>query len=85
MSSSPTLLQWITALVLLAFFSWALLGLFWDVLPLSLVNSNEPQKRIFGIAFLIVAGLLNYFFARAVLEWVWVGLIHILGLDLEGL
>ncbi len=85
MSPSPALLQWITALILLAFFSWVLLGLFWDALPIPGVNSDKPQKRIFGIALLIIAGLLNYLFARSVLGWVWMGLRHILGLDLEGL
>ena len=85
MSPSPTLLQWITALILLAVFSWVLLGLFWDALPIPWINSDKPQKRIFGIALLIVAGLLNYSFARPVLGWVWMGLRHVLGLDLEGL
>ncbi len=85
MFSSPTLLQWIIAFILLALFSWVLLGLFWDVLPIPGINSDNPQKRIFGIALLIVAGLLNYSFARPVLGWVWMGLRHVLGLDLEGL
>lgn len=85
MSSSPDLLPWIIAFVLLALFSWVLLGLFWDVLPIPGINSDNPQKRIFGIALLIVAGLLSYVLARPVLGWVWMGLRHILGLGLEGL
>ncbi len=85
MSSSPNLLQWITAFILLALFSWVLLGLLWDVLPIPGINSDNPQKRIFGIALLIVAGSLSYALARPVLGWVWMGLRHVLGLDLEEL
>lgn len=85
MFSSPNLLQWIIAFVLLALFAWVLLGLFWDVLPFPGSKSDNPQKRILGIALLIVAGLLSYALARPVLGWVWMGLRHILGLGLEGL
>lgn len=85
MSPSPTTLQWTTAFVLLAIFSWVLLSLLWDVIPTPWLKADKPQKRIYGISLLIVVGLLNYSFASDVLVWVWMGIEHLLGLDLEGL
>lgn len=85
MPASPTALQWITALVLLALFSWVLLSLLWDVVPAPWVNTDRPQSRVSGIALLVVIGLLNYSFASRVLVWVWMGIRHLLGFDLEGL
>ena len=85
MSSSPATLQWMFAFVLLALFSWVLLSLLWDVVPTPWLNKDNPQKRSFGIILLIVTGLLSYSFAREVLGWVWMGIRHILGFDLEGL
>lgn len=85
MSPSPTALQWITAFVLMAFFSWVLLSLFWDLVPAPWLNTDRPQKRNFGIVLLVVVGLLNYSFASEVLEWVWMGIRHLLGLDLQEL
>lgn len=85
MSSSPATLQWVIAFVLLALFSWVLLSLLWDVVPIPRFNTDKSQKRIFGIVLLVVTGLLNYSFASEVLGWVWMGIRHLLGFDLEGL
>jgi len=85
MSSSPAALQWMAAFVLLALFSWVLLSFLWDVVPAPWFNADQPQKRIWGIILLVVIGLLNYSFASEVLVWVWMGLQHFLGLDMEGL
>jgi hypothetical protein len=85
MSSSPTTLQWMTAFFLLILFAWVLLSVLWDVVPASWLNTDKPQKRIFGIALLVVIGLLNYSFASEVLRWVWMGIRHLLGIDLEEL
>ena len=85
MSSSPATLQWMTAFVLLALFSWVLLSLLWDVVPTPWLSEDKPQKRIWGIVLLVVIGLLNYSLASEVLGWVWMGVRHLLGLDLEGL
>ena len=74
-----------TALVLMALFSWVLLSLFWDLVPAPWLNTDRPQKRTFGIVLLVVVGLLNYSFASEVLEWVWMGIRHLLGLDLQEL
>ncbi len=85
MLSSPTTLQWMTAFVLLALFSWVLLSLLWDIVPTPWLNTDKPQKRTLGIVLLVVMGLLNYSFASEALGWVWMGIRHLLGLDLEGL
>ncbi len=85
MSSSPATLQWMIAFVLLVLFSWVLLSLLWDVVPTPWLNADNPQRRISGIVLLVVIGLLNYSFASEVLGWVWMGIRHILGFDLEGL
>lgn len=85
MSFSPTIFQWATAFVLLALFSWVLLSLLWDIVPTPWIKTDQPQKRIVGISLLVGVGLLNYSFASEVLEWVWMGIRHLLGLDLEGL
>ena len=85
MSSSPATFQWIIAFVLLSLFSWILLSLLWDVVPTPWLNTDKPQKRFFGIVLLVVMGLLNYSFASEVLGWVWMGIRHLLGFDLEGL
>ena len=85
MPSSPTTLQWLTAFVLLALFSWVLLSLLWDIVPTPWLNTDKPQERILGIGLLVVIGLLNYSFASEVLGWVWMGIRHLLGFDLEGL
>jgi hypothetical protein len=85
MSASPTTLQWITAFVLLALFSWVLLSLLWDVVPAPRLNTDKPQSRLFGVILLVVIGLSMYPLASEVLRWVWMGIRHLLGLDLEGL
>jgi hypothetical protein len=85
MSPSPTTLQWTAAFVLLALFSWVLLSLFWDIVPAPWINPGKPQKRIIGIVLLFVMGLLSYSFTREVMVWVWMGIRHLLGLDLEGI
>ena len=74
-----------TAFFLLILFAWVLLSVLWDVVPTPWFNTDKPQKRIFGIALLVVIGLLNYSFASEVLRWVWMGIRHLLGIDLEGL
>jgi len=84
MASSPTALQWITAFILLALFSWVLLSLLWDVVPTPWFETDKPQNRVWGIVLLIVIGLLNYSFASQVLQWVWMGIRHLLGMGLEG-
>jgi hypothetical protein len=73
------------AFVLLALFSWVLLSLLWDIVPAPWLNSGHPQKRTIGIVLLVVIGLLNYSLASEVLGWVWMGIRHLLGFDLEGL
>jgi hypothetical protein len=73
-----------TAFLLLALFSWVLLSLLWDIVPTPWRNVDKPQKRILGIVSLVVIGLLNFSFASGVLKWVWMGIRHLLGLDLEG-
>jgi hypothetical protein len=85
MSPSPTTLQWTTAFILLALFSWVLLSLLWEIVPTPWANTDKPQKRVMGITLLVVIGLLNYSFASEVLRWVWMGIRHLMGLDLEGL
>lgn len=85
MPASPTTFQWMIALVLLALFAWVLLSLFWDVVPLPWLQADLPRKRVVGSALLFAVGLLNYSFAGEVLGWVWMGIRHLLGLDLEGL
>lgn len=85
MSPSPTTFQWLTAIFLLALFSWVLLSLLWDLVPTPWLKGDKPQKRIWGIVSLVVIGLLNFSLASEVLNWVWMGVRHLLGLDLEGL
>lgn len=85
MSSSPATLQWMTAFILLVLFTWVLLSLLWDVVPAPWLNTDKPQKRMIGIILLVVIGLLSYSFASEVLGWVWMGIRHLLGIDLEGL
>ena len=85
MSPSPTTFQWMTAFVLLVLFSWVFLSLFWNVVSTPWHNLARPQKKIWGIISLVVIGLLSFSFASEVLGWVWMGIRHLLGLDLEGL
>ena len=85
MPPSPSTLQWATAFILLALFSWVLLSLLWEIVPIPWANTSQTQKRFWGITLLVVIGLLNYSFASEVLGWVWLGIRHLLGLDLEGL
>ena len=85
MSPSPTILQWTTAFILLALFSWVLLSLLWDIVPTPWANTDKPQKKVLEIALLLVIALLNYSFASEVMGWVWMGVRHLLGFDLEGL
>ena len=84
MTSPPAALQWIIAFVLLALFSWVFISLLWDVVPAPWLNTDKPQKRFLGIVLVIVISLLSYSFASEVLGWVWMGIRHILGFDLEG-
>ena len=85
MSSSPATLQWMTAFVLLARVSWVRGAVGGEVVPTPVLNTDNPQNRVWGIVLLVVIGLLSYSFASEVLGWVWMGIRHLLGLDLEGL
>jgi len=86
MPSSPSILQWLMAFILLALFSWTLLSLLWDIVPTPWINTNNPQKKRSGsIVLLVIFGLLNYSLTSEVLVWVWMGIRHLLGFDLEGL
>ncbi|NIQ03808.1 MAG: hypothetical protein GWM98_28565 [Nitrospinaceae bacterium] len=85
MAESPTLLQWMVALALLAMFAWVLVGTIWDAIPIPGIPVEGPQKRKVGIALIIVLALVNYALAEKVLHWVWMGIRHVLFLDLEGL
>ena len=80
----PTLLQWIVAIILLAVFSWVLLGLFMDIIPVPFLSADNPRKRIIGVLTLGFTGVLGYSLSREVMVWVWMGLRHLLGLDMEG-
>ena len=85
MSPSPTTLQWTIAFILLALFSWVLLSLLWDVVPMPWGTTDKPQKKVLEISLLLVIALLSYSFASEVMGWVWMGIRHLLGFDLEGL
>ena len=80
----PTLLQWIVAIILLAVFSSVLLGLFMDIIPVPFLSADNPRKRIIGVLTLGFTGVLGYSLSREVMVWVWMGLRHLLGLDMEG-
>lgn len=85
MPIEPTLVQWIIALLLLAVFAWVLMGLVLDIVPTPGIRADEPRKKMMGYALLAVTGLVSYSVSKEVLVWVWRGLRHVLGLDLEGL
>lgn len=85
MPPSPSLVQWMTAIGLLILLAWVLLSFLWDVIPVPWRDTSQPQKRIVGVVLLVLIGGLNYSLAGEVLEWVWMGIRHLLGLDLEGL
>ena len=80
----PTLLQWIVAIILLAVFSWVFLGFFMDIIPVPFLSADNPRKRIIGVLTLGFTGVLGYSLSREVMVWVWMGLRHLLGLDMEG-
>ncbi|MDH5762123.1 MAG: hypothetical protein OEZ51_03995 [Nitrospinota bacterium] len=82
-SPAPTTIQWITAFILFVIFAWVLLALLWDILPIFWLKVDKPQKQALGIVLIIAVGALNYTLAREVLKWVWMGLLHILGIGLE--
>ena len=73
------------AFILLALFSWVLLSLFWDIVPAPWIQADSPHKKAWGVLFLVVVGLLNYSFASHVMVWVWMGIRHFLGMDMEEL
>lgn len=85
MSADPTIVQWMVALGLLSLFGWVLLGLFWDLAPTPWNQADAFHKKMIALGLTLVIGLLNFSLARPVLDWVWMGLRHILGMDLEGL
>ena len=85
MPIETTLTQWAAAFVLLAVFAWVLLGLVWDFIPTPWIHADKPHKQMMGYILLGVTGLLCYSLSSEVLWWVWQGLRHVLGMDLEGL
>lgn len=85
MPIDSTLIQWTAAIVLLAVFAWVLLGLVWDLIPTPWIHADNPHKQVMGFILLGVTGLLSYSLSSEVLGWVWQGLRHVLGLDLEEL
>ena len=85
MSGEPSLLQWITSLGLMAFFTWVLLGMFWDLVPTPWNHADAMHKKFIAVGLTLMVGLLNLSLARPVLQWFWLGLKHVLGMDLKGL
>ena len=85
MTASPTLLHWIIALGLLAIFAWIVLGLFWDLVPTPWNHADELHKKVIALGLTVVIALLSVSLTRPLLGWVWAGLQHVLGMDLEGL
>lgn len=85
MSATPTLLHWMIALGLLVLFAWIVLGLFWDLVPTPWNHADEPYKKVVALGLTTILGLLSVSLASPILDWVWAGLKHVLGMDMEGL
>lgn len=85
MSVEPTIPQWITAFGLMGVFSWVLLGMFWNLVPTPWNQSGGLEKKLIAMGMTLLVGSLSLFLTRPVLSWVWLGLKHVLGLDMEGM
>ena len=85
MAEDPPTLNWIVGGVLMLIFAWTALSLLVDSLPWKLVDKTRPGQKIFGIALMIVTGTIGLKVCQELLYWVWMGLKHILLLDIEGI
>ncbi len=64
MPIEPTLVQWITALLLLAVFAWVLMGLVLGIVSLPGIRADKPQKKMMGYALLAISGLVSYYVSK---------------------
>jgi hypothetical protein len=85
MVEDPHLWQWLTAFILMAVFTWVALDLLMDALPWSLLDKSRPGRRQIGFALIFGLGLGGYSLLSELLVFVWMGIKHVLLLDLEGL
>ncbi len=85
MNEDPETLRWIVGGILMIIFAWTALSLLVDSLPWKLVDKSRPGQKIFGIALMIFTGTAGLKACRELLFWVWIGLKHILLLDVDGI
>ncbi len=83
MTEEPRMLGWIVAGALMIIFSWTALSFLFDNLPWKLIDKTRPGQKIFGIILMTLIGLGGMKFCVDLLKWVWIGLKHILFLDIE--
>jgi len=85
MVENPHMWQWVAAFLLMALLTWVVLDLLADALPWSLLDKSYPGRRQIGFALIFGLGFGGYAFLSELLVFVWMGIKHVLLLDLEGL
>ena len=77
--------SWVVASILLILFTWTLMSMFIGNLPWKLLDTSKHGQKIFGIALILIIGIAGLAIFTELFGWVWVGVKHILLLDMEGL
>ena len=85
MDGESQIFSWVVAGILLIIFTWVLMSMYIGNLPWKLLDTSKPGQKIFGVALIIIIGIAGLALFTELLNWVWVGIKHILLLDMEDL
>lgn len=74
---------WYWGMAILAVMAWVALDVFTETLPWHLIDPTRPDRKKAGMVIisLLGGGLLTLY--HELMLWVWMGIQHILGLDIS--
>jgi len=85
MNESASLLQWVVASGLMALLVGVSLNLIFDNLPWNLIDKTRPGHKAIGIVVIIVLAVAGAVMLNSLFPFLWIGVKHLLFLDMEGL
>ncbi len=85
MNESASLFQWVAALGLIALLVGVSLNLLFDNLPWNLIDKTRPGHKGIGIVLIIILAVVGAVLLNQLFPFIWMGVKHLLFLDLEDL
>ena len=83
MAEDSQILSWVAGGVLFIFFTWTLMSLLIGKLPWKIIDITKPSQKKFGFAIIFTLGIAGLAIFTGILDWVWLGIKHILLIDME--